>query len=120
MSARQMSLFATSELPAKVSQPEPAESHDCRYCKDTGKLGDWAFCFCSKGKAMERERYQDSALDQARTLSSGTIASLTGLDRYKDIDAMRRLFVDWIADENPPNAFTCWQDAWDAFTEKED
>lgn len=69
---------------------------------------------------MERERYQDSALDQARTLASGTIASLTGPDRYEDIDEVRERFVAFIADENPPDAFECWQDAWDAFTEKED
>lgn len=98
-----------------------APHHDCQLCKDTGQLvGSYVFCFCAKGRRMHRERYQETALDQARTLASGTIATLTGLERYEDIDATRARFVAFVADENPPDAFTCWQDAWDAFTEKED
>lgn len=119
MEARQLYLmdYAT---PAQRTEPK-RQQYDCPICKDTGQLvGSYVFCFCSKGKAMERERYQDSALDQARTLASGTIATLTGLDRYEDIDKMRERFVAFIADDNPPNAFTCWQNAWDAFVERED
>lgn len=63
---------------------------------------------------------QDNALDQARTLASGTIATLTGLSRYEDIEEVQARFVAFIADDNPPDRFTCWQDAWDAFTERED
>lgn len=124
MKARQLSLFAHSDLPAQVSQPEPEPApadHDCDFCKDTGRLvGSYVFCFCDKGKEMERERYRETALDQALTLASGTIATLTGLDRYEDIEEVQARFVAFIADENPPDAFECWQDAWDAFTENED
>lgn len=96
--------------------PAPVSRYDCQICKDTGRLvGSYVFCFCSKGKEMERERCQESALDQARTLASGTIATLTGLNRYEDIEEVQAQFVDWIADDNPPDAFECWQDAWDAF-----
>lgn len=37
----------------------PADLHDCHYCKDTGKLGEWAFCFCDLGQAMKQARLEE-------------------------------------------------------------
>lgn len=50
---------------------------------------------------------------QARRLSSGTIATLTKLRRYSDIDRVRAQFVTFCDIlENPPKI---WQDAWALF-----
>ena len=51
--------------------------------------------------------------EQARRLSSGTIATLTSLRSYRDIDAIRAEFVTFCDGmENPPEK---WQHAWDQF-----
>jgi hypothetical protein len=51
-------------------------------------------------------------ISQARSLSSGTLSSLTGFSRYVQLDAIR---VDWqeFCEENPH--FENWQKAWQAF-----
>jgi len=61
----------------------------------------------------QHTRYQDTVQNQARTLSSGTLATLTGLKRYDQLDAVQAEFVAF-TDENS-DEFTCWQDAWEAY-----
>lgn len=51
--------------------------------------------------------------EQARRLSSGTIATLTGLRFYRDIDAIRAEFVTFCDGLNPKPKK--WQHAWDKF-----
>jgi hypothetical protein len=51
--------------------------------------------------------------EQARRLASGTIASLTSLRAYRDIDVVRVAFVSFCdgLDRKPEK----WQDAWELF-----
>jgi hypothetical protein len=51
-------------------------------------------------------------------LSSGTIATLTGLRRYEDIDMVHQdfmTFVDWTI---PRYCYENWMEAWKCFNEK--
>jgi hypothetical protein len=50
---------------------------------------------------------------QARRLSSGTIASLTGETKYVVIDEIRDLFTEFC--ESLPYPCDKWQDAWERF-----
>lgn len=50
---------------------------------------------------------------QARQLSSGTIATLTGEKLYTIIDEIRQLFVEFC--ETLPYPCDKWQDAWARF-----
>lgn len=54
----------------------------------------------------------EKLLEQARGLSSGTLASLTGLSRYVQIDAIRLDFIEF-CEENPH--MEKWPTAWNAF-----
>lgn len=56
---------------------------------------------------------QGSLLWQASTLAAGTLASLTGLRRYSEIDAVRLEFMDFC--EECEGQFASWQPAWQAF-----
>lgn len=49
---------------------------------------------------------------QAATLSSGTIATMTGHNRYKDIERVQRAFVEFCQDHPQ---YERWQDAWTKF-----
>ncbi len=62
------------------------------------------------GKAIN----EDLTLHDARTLSSGTIATLTGLNKYSDLDKVQGAFVDFV-EESGPGKFPNWQAAWRAF-----
>lgn len=55
----------------------------------------------------------DGATYQAITLSSGTLATLTGLKRYDQLDSIQNEFVMFCIENE--GEFTCWQDAWEAF-----
>jgi len=50
-------------------------------------------------------------MEQARQLSSGTIAALSGYDKYVDIERVQTEFVEFCQTRE----FTCWQDAWNEF-----
>ena len=49
---------------------------------------------------------------EARTLSSGTLATLTGYAAYEALDAIQAAFVAWC--ERHPH-YATWQAAWTAF-----
>lgn len=53
---------------------------------------------------------------QARALSSGTIASLTGLREYAGIDAAQAAFVAFV--DRSGSAYATWQLAWNAWDGK--
>lgn len=55
----------------------------------------------------------DSATNQAKTLSSGTLANLTGVKRYDQLDVIQNEFVAFCVENE--GEFTCWQTAWEAF-----
>jgi hypothetical protein len=52
-------------------------------------------------------------VNQAITLTSGTIATLTGLFRYDDIEKVQDEFVEFC--EETSIRFTTWQQAWIAY-----
>ena len=57
----------------------------------------------------------DNLITQARSLSSGTLATLTGLCRYEDIDAIRLHFVEHCEKWVKMGIFdleSTWQEAW--------
>ena len=56
----------------------------------------------------------ETLVEQARRLSSGTIASLTGQTKYVEIDKIRADFTAWC--EGQP--YQKWQDAWEHYNAK--
>lgn len=46
----------------------------------------------------------------ARQLSSGTIATLTGIRRYDQIDQIRYAFMQFV--ERAERTYETWEDAW--------
>ncbi len=54
---------------------------------------------------------------QARSLASGTLATLTGLSRYDQIDPVRAAFIRFVdeAEDRTPGTYRAWPDAWLAF-----
>ena len=52
---------------------------------------------------------------QILSLSSGTIASLTGWTRYDDIDAFQQDWVAWAEQHDADVTGSTWQTAWSAF-----
>lgn len=50
---------------------------------------------------------------QARQLSSGTIATMTGETKYVVIDEIRALFVEFC--ETLPSGYDTWYKAWASF-----
>ena len=52
-------------------------------------------------------------VNQAVTLSSGTIASLTGLCRYEEIEQVQMDFIGFC--EEMQHEFTTWQQAWNVY-----
>ena len=52
-------------------------------------------------------------------LSSGTIASLSGLTRYEEINRCVNRFYRWTYDQIrlDSDAFQSWQEAWEKFVE---
>lgn len=57
----------------------------------------------------------ETLVQQARTISSGTIATLTGRTRYTEIEAVQGVFVEFCESlESPPAR---WQDAWELFND---
>lgn len=55
---------------------------------------------------------RDSLLSQALALSSGTLATLTGLRTFTELDAIQTAFVQF-CDTQPQHQ--CWQEAWNLF-----
>ena len=52
-------------------------------------------------------------IEIAVSLSSGTLAALTGLRRYDELDKVRAAFVEFCAANT--GKFTTWGKAWNAF-----
>ena len=53
--------------------------------------------------------------EQARTLSSGTIASIAHETRYQAIDMIQWGFVQYC--ERYPDRYTVWQEAWSDYVQ---
>lgn len=97
-------------------RPEPLPFR-CRFCRDTGKLGDYAFCSCQAGVEARKLRIKETLIQDVRGLSSGTLANLTGYTRYSDLERIQNAFVEWCAGFHAdyPGGFDTWQQAWHAF-----
>lgn len=90
---------------------------------DGGEVyGDtWSECFHRLTGANDvilkaQRNGEDTLIHQAATLSSGTIASVSGLTHYTVIDEVQRRFVGFCEDH--PH-FARWQDAWTEFAGEE-
>ena len=59
----------------------------------------------------------ETLIEQARRLSSGTIATLTGSTCYDDIEQTQARFVEFCQDWQPMEQFKTWQEAWRVFAE---
>lgn len=61
----------------------------------------------------EERDHRASVVAQARSLSSGTLATLTGKSLYSEIDPIYAEFVDFC--EEVQNHHRSWQSAWHAY-----
>jgi hypothetical protein len=68
---------------------------------------------------MERiyQSKADEVINQVCGISSGTLATLTGLNKYDDLDRVHIQFVQHTiaALSSNPKEYSCWQDAWSWF-----
>jgi hypothetical protein len=64
-----------------------------------------------------REDDIDPVRVDLRQLSSGTMATLTGRDKYDDIEAARKMLDAWLS-ARPGVKLGSWQDAWGEFVAK--
>ena len=55
----------------------------------------------------------DSLVSQARQLSAGTLAGLTGFRKYVQVDVVQVDFVEFC--EENQNQYRTWQPAWNDF-----
>jgi len=60
-----------------------------------------------------RDRYY--VLRDIASLSSGTLATLTGYRSYEDLDRIREDFITFASIVIPRKRFSTWMDAWKAF-----
>ena len=58
---------------------------------------------------------KETVVDQARTLSSGTIAGLAHETRYQAIDLIQWGFVQYC--ERYQGRYTVWQEAWSDYVQ---
>ncbi len=60
---------------------------------------------------------QNNTMRQIAGLSSGTLASLTGLRRYDELDAVHTAFLHFAEKSTETNStpFKNWQEAWRHF-----
>jgi len=56
-----------------------------------------------------------NVLLDAAALSSGTLAGLTGYNRYQAIDQVQAAWVKWVVDGDLSDEFPNWAAAWSAF-----
>ena len=86
----------------------------CRFCRDTGRLGDHAFCWCEVGVQARQLKIKENILIDARALSSGTVAGLIGNNRYDAIEAAQAAFIIFVT-ENDIADCRNWQQVWEVF-----
>ncbi len=55
----------------------------------------------------------ETALQQAYEISYGTLASVSGIRSYDELDGLRRAFVGFIQESE--HQFKNWMEAWEAF-----
>lgn len=131
MSKKQLSMFTTEDLPlfsgtaqrAEISPFEMKEvpvqealPADCRFCQDTGVLGEYGFCWCQAGQDRKAQRRKENVARDAAALSSGTIASLTGERTYSAIEKIQAAFHLWCVERHAEcDGFDTWQEAWAVF-----
>jgi len=60
----------------------------------------------------------EKVIMQAQTLSSGTMAVLTGFHKYDILDKIRWNFVEYVV--NSMNEYKNWQEAWNSFYDGND
>lgn len=75
--AKQLTMFQTEDLPlfsgtavrgqVRPFKPEPEPEQTplpctCRFCRDTGVLGEYAYCWCEAGQRARKARHGDEGL----------------------------------------------------------
>lgn len=83
-------LFAGDPVAVKLAEPEPKPA-----------------------PPTHRQMAMPDLATEARSLSSGTIANLTGLMKYADVDAAQEAFARWCETHTQ---YTNWITAWQAYT----
>ena len=91
--------------------------YDCIICHDTGTVRQeiscvrpGSTCWCRSGARL----YHQALIRTAASLSSGTLATLTGYRDYATLDRIQADFVAWVS--QPENgAWASWQDGWEHF-----
>ena len=59
--------------------------------------------------------HRESVLKQARGLSAGTMATITGFHKYSEIDPVQADFIDFC--EENETKYRIWQEAWKVFAD---
>ena len=64
----------------------------------------------------------DDIIKQIQELSNGTMATLTRLREYKDLEDARAKFLHFVigAMASEPNAYENWRDAWNWYQNSRD
>jgi hypothetical protein len=68
------------------------------------------------GKSKQASTTSNKVIRDIYNLSSGTMATLTGLKNYSDLDRIQREFGEF-AEDSPKN-YKTWSDAWDDFAKE--
>lgn len=66
-------------------------------------------------KTLDQARLSLKIVEDAASLSSGTLATLTGLRRYDDLDAVQADFTAFVRATAPRREWMTWMDAWKEF-----
>jgi hypothetical protein len=122
---RQSGFFQSEDLPLFSGTPikahmdpfsppvggssQPTFPVRCPACLDIGTV-DGRFCGCEAGHKANLDHLRATVVQQICSLSSGTLATLTGLKTYTEVDALRMAWIAWISQSG--QSFANWMDAW--------
>jgi len=105
-------------VPSPVEKPVTKRLVKCKACQDTGAVGGkLCWCWCSAGDDAREKARRDGLFDSVRLLSSGTIATLSGHNKYADIEKIHERFMRFTLENM--GLFSSWNDAWKSFWPKE-
>lgn len=90
---------------------------DCRFCRDTGRLGGYAFCSCKTGVEARNLKIKERVIEAAKNLPLDDIRDLTSYDDPETVQRIYKSFVSYCfgTDTRYPQPFPTWQAAWEAF-----
>ena len=104
-----------SKRPRKPPRPHRVNPQDPRYSngvKATGyPRGSCGGVPRMDGSGGGVRNHNANIVRTIRTLSSGTMATLTGKKKYKELDIQRDMFARYV--QFSPKKYETWKDAWD-------